>query len=86
MSYRTVITGLSHYESRIPLRFYFMASAILLYSQLMTDSWTRLFAVLLFIPCATLFTAFSGMIAGIGGLVLTSLVSLICIFAILFGT
>jgi hypothetical protein len=86
MSYRSVIAGLSHYESRVPRWFYFIASAILIYSQLVTDSWTRLTAVLLFIPCATLFTGLSGMIAGIVGLLLASLASLMCIYAILFGT
>jgi hypothetical protein len=63
-----------------------MAGAILLYSQFMIDSWTRLTAVLLFIPWATLFTGLSGMIVGIGGLLLASLASLVYIFAILFGT
>ncbi len=86
MPYRSVIAGLSHYESRIPRWFYFMADTILLYSQLVTDSWTRLTAVLLFIPWATFFTGLSGMIVGVGGLLLASLVSLVCIFAILFGT
>ena len=84
MSYRSVIAGLSHSESRVSLWFCFMASAVLIYSHLVTDSWTRLTAVLLFIPCATLFTGLSGMIAGRGGLLLASLASLTCIFAILF--
>jgi hypothetical protein len=83
---RSLTAGLSHSESRVPLWFWFwfMASAVLIYSHFVTDSWTRLTAVLLFIPCATLFVGLSGMIIGRGGLLLASLASLTCIFSILF--
>ena len=84
MSYRSFISGLKRLEARIPPWLYLAAGGILLYSHSIADSWTRLAAVILLIPFATIFVGVSGLILNASGILLASVLSTIIALAILF--